>query len=89
MGPALPSRLCSELGHPRDEHDRGGGSADQHQAPRGVWLQFLKGVVMRVFAALILFGLLAGCMADRPYRDDISWRVLRDYSHHGHEHWRR
>lgn len=38
---------------------------------------------------LLSFVVLAGCMADRPYRDDMSWRVLRDYGHHGHEHWRR
>lgn len=38
-------------------------------------------------AAVLLFALV-GC-ASRPYRDDMSWRVLRDYSYHGHEHWRR
>jgi hypothetical protein len=43
---------------------------------------------MRLTLALVLFSILAGC-ASHPYRDDASWRVLRDHEHHGHEHWRR
>ena len=38
-------------------------------------------------AAVMLFALV-GCASNRQH-DDLSWRVLRDYGHHGHEHWRR
>lgn len=46
---------------------------------------------MRVVLAIFALYLLAGCASERQH-DDLSWRVLRDYGHHGHgyhEHWRR
>ena len=76
----IPSAL-----HPPLAVQEMAGDGTKGHKMMGTW-GFLGLCLLAVIVCILLEG-CAGPSRDGPFRDDISWRILRE--HHQHHEWRR